>query len=92
MVQLGSAKLCVQFSLDKPCNHQADSPVHVYCLITLGFLTSFVIQPFCHSPNVLYHLKGTVIVVNHTVQGVPCPRGLGFVDLDLGCSTILLRQ
>ena len=27
-----------------------------------------------------------------SLQGVPCPRGLGFVDLDLGCSTILLRQ
>ena len=27
-----------------------------------------------------------------TLQGVPCPRGLDFVDLDLGCSTILLRQ
>ena len=26
------------------------------------------------------------------VQGVPCPRGLGFVDLDLGCSTTLLGQ
>ena len=26
------------------------------------------------------------------VQGVTCPRGLGFVDLDLGCSTILLGQ
>ena len=28
----------------------------------------------------------------HRVQGVPCPRGLGFVDLDLGCSTTLLGQ
>ena len=91
MVQLGSAKLCVQFSLDKPCNHQADSPVRVYCLNTLRFLTSFV-QPFCHTLNMLCYLKGTLIVVNHTVQSVPCPRGLGFVDLDLGCSTILLRQ
>ena len=26
------------------------------------------------------------------VQGVPCPRGLGFVDLDLGRFTLLLRQ
>ena len=24
------------------------------------------------------------------VQGIPCPRGLGFVDLDLVCSTSLL--
>ena len=24
------------------------------------------------------------------LQGVPCPRRLGFVDLDLGCSTNLL--
>ena len=26
------------------------------------------------------------------IQGVPCPCGLGFVDLDLGCSTTLLGQ
>ena len=26
------------------------------------------------------------------VQGVPCARGLGFVDLDLECSTTLLGQ
>ena len=26
------------------------------------------------------------------LQGVPCPRGLGFVDLELACSTILLGQ
>ena len=26
-----------------------------------------------------------------TGRRVPCPRGLDFVDLDLGCSTILLR-
>ena len=26
------------------------------------------------------------------LQGVPCPRRLGFVDLDLGCSTTLLGQ
>ena len=27
-----------------------------------------------------------------SVQGVPCPGRLGFVDLDLGCSTTLLGQ
>ena len=26
------------------------------------------------------------------IQGVPCARGLGFVDLDLECSTTLLGQ
>ena len=31
-------------------------------------------------------------IVELDVQGVPCPRGLGFVDLDLGCSTTLLEQ
>ena len=28
----------------------------------------------------------------HALQGVPCPRRLGFVDLDLRCSTTLLGQ
>ena len=37
---------------------------------------------------------GTVLedVRSRCVQGVPCPRGLGFVDLDLECSTTLLGQ
>ena len=26
------------------------------------------------------------------IQGIPCPRRLGFVDLDLECSTTLLGQ
>ena len=28
----------------------------------------------------------------HDIQGVPCPRRLGFIDLDLGCFTTLFRQ
>ena len=32
------------------------------------------------------------IQAGSTVQGDPCPRRLGFVDLDLGCSTVLLGQ
>ena len=35
---------------------------------------------------------GDIPGIIRSVQGVPCPRGLGFVDLDLGCSTTLLGQ
>ena len=37
-------------------------------------------------------LNPKVSYLLNTIQGVPCPCGLGFVDLDLGCSAILLRQ
>ena len=35
---------------------------------------------------------GPFSIQGRIVQGVPCPRGLGFVDYDLGCSTSLLGQ
>ena len=31
-------------------------------------------------------------MIPNYIQGVPCPRRLGFVDLDLGCSTTLPGQ
>ena len=53
-------------------------------------------------PQALLHLllgapglwmdKFCVIKIAPPTQGVPCPRRLGFVDLDLGCSTTLLGQ
>ena len=33
-----------------------------------------------------------VFLYKEFIQGVPCARGLGFVDLDLECSTTLLGQ
>ena len=37
-------------------------------------------------------LVNTTVLLAPKVQGVPCARGLGFVDLDLECSTTLLGQ
>ena len=43
-----------------------------------------------------YRLIYRVVQLNFTpeleIQGVTCPRRLGFVELDLGCSTTLLGQ
>ena len=41
-------------------------------------------------PNQRVELLGLVQL--NTLQGGPSPGGLGLVDLDLGCSTILLGQ
>ena len=41
---------------------------------------STAVQPTCHR------------FFNLSIQGYQSPRGLGWVDLDLGCSTVLLGQ
>ena len=45
--------------------------------------------PQCRISIIVHCQVWLVCQIQTSLQGVPCPRRLGFVDFDLGCSTIL---
>ena len=45
-----------------------------------------------HRAVLIHHILTSQSCMTSYIQGDPSPRGLGWVDLDLGCSTVLLGQ
>ena len=74
------SKACISI-LPEKSSFNVDN-VRVTKILGSGLLASSVVQVWPQK----------VSRFNKFIEGVPCPRRLGFDDLDSGCSTTLLGQ